>query len=153
MQRHHVPSILAVGILLLTGLFFLSRPAPHVYEQTFLRLPSGMLIRADIAKTEEERARGLGGRAGLGPQEGMYFVFDEVKERSFWMKDMRFPIDIVWLRDGTVVGVEANVLPPEDKNAPLPSYSSKTPVDAVLELSQGVAEEAGVVLGAQIVEL
>ncbi len=67
--------------------------------------------RADVADDDAERARGLGGRARLGRDAGMYFVMPG-DSPSFWMKGMRFPLDMIWIRDGRVVDVTARIPPP-----------------------------------------
>ena len=63
-----------------------------------------ILVCASVADTPEARQQGLSGRAGLGESEGMLFVFPKDGEYAFWMKDMRFSIDILWLSgNGTIV--------------------------------------------------
>ncbi len=75
-------------------------------------LIKGERIRVDIVDTPAEREQGLSGRTGLGKNEGMLFVFDEEGQYGFWMKDMLFPIDIVWIAsDGTVVYVVESATP------------------------------------------
>ena len=66
----------------------------------------------EIADTEASRELGLGGRKGLAPDEGMLFVFPIEGKFSFWMKDMKFPIDILWIAsDGSIVYSKENVSP------------------------------------------
>ena len=86
-------------------------------------------VRADVADDAESRQRGLSGRESLDDGEGMLFLLAN-DSPSFWMKDMRFAIDIVWIRDGRVVDVTADVPPPRDSNAPLPTYSPTGPPTA-----------------------
>lgn len=57
----------------------------------------GDTIVVDIADEEAEQVQGLSGRSGLGPNEGMLFIYPEPSRPGFWMKDMRFDIDIVWI--------------------------------------------------------
>ena len=67
-------------------------------------------IRVEVARTEEERSVGLGGRESLGKNKGMLFVFDKESFYVFWMKDMLFPIDIIWInRDKKIVDVITNL--------------------------------------------
>lgn len=69
-------------------------------------------VEALIADTEFLRARGLSGRPSLGENEGMLFVFPEERKLSFWMKEMHFPIDIIWIDAGMrVVGISYDLLP------------------------------------------
>src|SRR5574337_1763101 len=69
-------------------------------------------IRVEVARTAREQARGLGGRASLPRGEGMLFPFDAIERRTFWMKGMLIPLDIVWIREGKVVTINANIPPP-----------------------------------------
>jgi hypothetical protein len=57
----------------------------------------GAILNATISDTEEERNLGLSGRGSLPPGEGMLFVFDYPDFQGFWMQDMKFPIDIIWV--------------------------------------------------------
>ena len=72
----------------LAGDFNQSRPSLRI---------NNFEIYLDLAATNEEKRRGLSGRNGLEENEGMLFVFEEPGFYSFWMKDMLFPIDIIWI--------------------------------------------------------
>lgn len=108
-------------------------------------------IRVEIAATMLARARGLGYRDSLPEGRGMLFTFGSAEQRSFWMKGMRFPIDIVWLRDGEVVDVTADVPPPAGAGLSLKTYAPSEPADDVLELPAGYAARHGIVRGTRLV--
>ncbi|TXH07306.1 MAG: DUF192 domain-containing protein [Candidatus Moraniibacteriota bacterium] len=99
----------------------------------------GHIWRIDVANTEALRSRGLGGRDSYPSGRGMLFVFDAPYQYGFWMKGMRFPIDIVFLLRGQVVFVERGIRP-EDERVVTPP----TPVDQVIEFSAGGAEDISV---------
>ncbi len=104
-------------------------------------------FRVDVAVTGAERSLGLSGRATLEPDTGMLFVYDSDGPRTFWMPDMRFPLDMIWIRSDCVVnGVTANVPnPPENTlRDQLPRYPSDGPVRFVLELNAGQAAAHGI---------
>jgi len=107
------------------------------YIQVFF--PNGNIITAELAITEEERTRGLMFRKTLNEDQGMLFVFEEEERHAFWMKNMTFSIDILWL-DGQkrIVHIEREV-PPCPKE-PCPSYPPRYPALYVLELKEGTAE-------------
>jgi uncharacterized membrane protein (UPF0127 family) len=65
----------------------------------------------EIANSNAEREKGLGGRENLCAECGMLFVFDRPGRYAFWMKGMRFPLDIIWLSGDSVVFVAHNVEP------------------------------------------
>ena len=100
----------------------------------------------DVVDTPALRERGLSGRTALAADEGMLFLFDSPEIQSFWMKDMRFPIDIVWIRAGKIVGITPDVPVPASARE-LPQYHSPVPCDVVLELSAGAARRWGLQLG------
>jgi uncharacterized protein len=100
-------------------------------------------VLADVAGDEESRQRGLSGRESLDEREGMLFLLAD-DSPSFWMKGMRFAIDIVWIRDGRVVDVTTRVPPPRGSNAPLPTYSPDRPADRALEVNAGWAADHGI---------
>lgn len=105
-----------------------------------------------VAGETAERAKGLSGCDQIAPMNGMLFLFPEAKEAAFWMKEMRMPIDILWLMNGKVVGIESRV-PAPAPNTPtteLIQYFSPGPIDAVLELPAGKAVEYGIVNGTTI---
>jgi hypothetical protein len=96
------------------------------------------IIVVDIVRDEAARARGLSGRASLGVNEGMLFLFDEAGYHSFWMKGMTFPIDIVWIAGNRIVGFEERVSPePGVAERDLRRYVPPEPVDKALELAAG----------------
>ena len=86
-------------------------------QPTETPLPDAPLVRigdavyvVDLAVTPEERVQGLSGRPSMDAERGMLFVYDEDGPRTFWMPDMHFPLDMVWIRaDCTVAGVTADV--------------------------------------------
>jgi uncharacterized membrane protein (UPF0127 family) len=103
-------------------------------------------VHVDVVDTPELRARGLSGRASLAPDEGMLFLFEAPAIQSFWMKDMRFPIDIVWIRDQKIVGITPAVPVPRSPRE-LPQFRSPVPCDVVLEVRAGAARRWGLKLG------
>lgn len=95
-----------------------------------------------LADTESERQQGLSGRDEL-PLDGMLFVIDPVRQTDIWMRDMRFDLDIIWLRDGRVVHRELSVPAARAQDRNPPTYGPSAPVDAVVEVAAGTAEHWG----------
>lgn len=102
---------------------------------------AGRLIEVMIADTAETRARGLSGRETLPRDEGMLFIFESNGIYSFWMKDMNFSIDILWISSaGKIVDMSSRVSP-----ATYPAvFTSRAPARYVLELPAGFLEEYNV---------
>lgn len=102
-------------------------------------------IALEIAKTPEEKIKGLSGRVSLPPNHGMIFVYEDKDIPEFWMKDMLFPLDILWIDEGIIVDIHENV-PPPAKDTPdnqLEFYSPKQPITLVLEVNAGVVKALG----------
>lgn len=90
-------------------------------------------ISVEIPNTPFLRHKGLGRRDYLAEFAGMLFIFPEPDTYAFHMKDMRFPIDIIWIRSNVIVDISKNV--PVPKEIGLPTYQPKTGVDMVLEVN------------------
>lgn len=120
-------------------------------ERINLSVANGYVITAEVADTPAERGQGLSFRKSIGLNEGMLFVFNELGSHGFWMKDMRFPIDIIWIAGDRVVGVVENAAPePEKSFEELPIYYPPQVVDKVLEIRSGRAGIIGIMEGTVI---
>jgi len=98
-------------------------------------------LNVEIANTEELRELGLGNRDAIGSADGMLFVFDTPGTYGFWMKDMKFDIDILWIdKDQKVIGFEKNV----SKNSYPQVFYPKKEVKYSLELKAGSIDEQGI---------
>lgn len=108
---------------------------------------AGREVRVDIADTPEKREQGLSGRSLLTPDTGMLFVFPQEGRYGFWMKDMRFAIDIVWIgSDGRVVSIAQGVSPDTYPQ----SFISSEPARYVLELPAGFSDRYDLRVGDRI---
>ena len=118
--------------------------SPHVPQSDTLILittPQGVTIQAEVADTTEKRAHGLMFRDSLPKDRGMLFTFPESQEWSFWMKNTRIPLDILWLdKDKKIVHVERNVPGCTRTDDGCPNYQPNDPALYVLELAAGTAE-------------
>lgn len=122
-----------------------------VRGEAVVQLPKGM-IYAEVVDTPASRAQGLSGRKTLGEKEGMLFVFEQPGRYGFWMKDMLFPIDIMWINDdGIVVHVEGNVSPSTYAvTDPPQTFINEPEARFVLELPARQAEKLGAHLGTKV---
>ena len=101
-------------------------------------------LTVELARTPGEKVRGLSGRPGLKPGHGMLFVFDRPQPISIWMKDMRFSLDIVWIREGRIVHIEKQA-PPLSPTVPEQIYTATA--DLVLEVPAGFTSEQQIRVG------
>ena len=105
-------------------IFFASKKTSPANNVQSVKI-AGQIMKVDLALTPEIQAKGLSGRATLPEDQGMLFIFENPGRYPFWMKDMNFPIDMIWLDENlNVVYIKKNALPesyPEcfgtDKNA------------------------------------
>jgi uncharacterized protein len=114
-----------------------------------VHFPGGESILAELALSVEQRTRGLMFRDRLDSREGMLFVFEEETVHSFWMKNVKFPIDILWLDRGKKLVHIAKRVPPCAKE-PCPLYSPVLPALYVLELTAGRSDELGLKPGVRL---
>ena len=139
--------IIAILVLIGGALLFLnasSQPGTSsAYVQKEITLNTAR-IRVDVADTQGLRELGLSGRSGLTADTGMFFVFPTDGHYSFWMKDMKFAIDMVWIAsDEAVVGMFTNVAPDTYPKSFAPDGVARY----VLELPAGYVLAHGVKVG------
>lgn len=107
-------------------------------------------FKADLANTLESRTKGLSGRKKINEDEAMLFVFENSGYHSFWMKDMSFDIDIIWIYYDTIVDIQENIKHPSSQNQNLEIYSPKLKANMTLEILAGTAAKYGLSVGDQV---
>jgi len=117
------------------------------YETKKIRVGQATLT-VEIADTLAKQNKGLSGRPDLTDDHGMLFVYSDKKTRKFWMKDMNFAIDIIWLNGNKIVELTENLQPAQ--GAKIPSYLSKNSVNGVLEVKAGFIAKNGLKIGQNV---
>lgn len=113
---------------------------PHIVT------PAGETIELEIARSDQQRARGLMFRESLPPSHGMLFVFAESDLHGFWMKNTFIALDMLWIEaDGTIAEIQRDI--PPCGSEPCPSYAPDSPGLYVLELAAGEADRLGLAEG------
>jgi uncharacterized membrane protein (UPF0127 family) len=105
---------------------------------------NGIELIADIAATSDQKSKGLGVKDSLKDNEAMLFPFSEVGEHTFWMKGMKFPIDIIWLDDDKQVVHVEHSLEPCVPNSFCQTYTPREDSLYVLETVAGFAQKYNV---------
>jgi uncharacterized membrane protein (UPF0127 family) len=106
-------------------------------------------LTLEIADDLETRALGLMDREGLAQEEGMLFVYDDEKIRYFWMKDVLFPLDMIFINETLeIVGFLENV--PVCEQEPCPQYSIEEESKYVIEVNAGWVTENFVEIGQRV---
>ena len=142
-------TIIAVFIVVCAGylVLFSKKVSDVTIERPFVTVHDKN-IYVTLARTPDEQRRGLSGMSALPEDEGMLFLFGEKQRIGFWMKEMNFPIDIVWISGHTVVGIEKNIDPQIGaEEEELRIYYPPKPTDTVLEINAGKADEWGITIG------
>lgn len=109
------------------------------------------VVHVEVADTEDKREQGLSGRAGLQEGSGMLFVFDVPGKYGFWMKDMNFPIDIIFIdASGTVVSVVRDASPESYHLQPPQVFYPDLPAQYVLEVPAGFVASRAIGVGERV---
>lgn len=147
-----------IGFLIFVGAIFLAvafewpqpqaQPLPPQTQNLSSVSIGSTTISVEVADTHEERMQGLSGRTALAEGRGMLFVFEGEGDWAIWMKDMHFPIDIIWAdSDGKIITIARSVAPETYPNAFYPG----TPTALyVLEVPAGFSDKNGIAEGMQL---
>jgi len=122
-------------------------PTASALQKAEVVIDGRVTINVEVARSPQAQTRGLGGRPSLKKGTGMVFPYDGPGLRGIWMKGMLIPIDILWIREGRIVAIEAKV-PPPSSNGALAVFSHVA--DLVLEVPAGYAKEMGIRIGQSV---
>jgi uncharacterized membrane protein (UPF0127 family) len=114
-----------------------------------LTLPSGTVLQVEVMVKDEDRAMGLMFRPSLARDRGMLFVFERTDFHGIWMKNCRFPIDILWLDEERKIVHVAEAVPPCTAE-PCPVYNPLRRAAYVVELNAGQARREKAAVGAEV---
>ena len=134
--------------LLITAFFLICLSA--CTHQPFKRVCFTIVcVKAEIADTAQKRSEGLMFRGHLAEKEAMFFVFPEEDRFGFWMKNMRFPLDLIWVSsDKKVVDISKNLSVCSDEVCP--SFNPADKVKYVLEVNAGFTDKYKIQIGDEV---
>jgi hypothetical protein len=128
---------LFIGIIIIAGSFYSFFSSPRIVEGDHVVI-DGTYINVELAQTDMQRAQGLSGHKPLASNEGMLFFFAQPGQYGFWMKDMLFPIDIMWISaDKKIVHIEHDLSPETYPQV----FTPKEQAQYVLEVSAGLTDK------------
>jgi len=154
-KKFAIQSVLLL-IVVAMGLFFYSgglsnTTVPFLPQSSSAREVSinNAKIKVELANTQDKRSKGLGGRQAIATDEGMLFIFDRADKYPFWMKNLNFALDFIWINGEKVVEVTENVPPPTPgaADSSLTIFSAASPIDKVLEVSAGTVNRLSIKVG------
>jgi uncharacterized membrane protein (UPF0127 family) len=140
-------SLLSLGLIAIVAAIYILIP-PIIQHNKVVNLQiNERVIKAEVVDTPETQNLGLSYREKLDKDSGMLFIFDHSDRYGFWMKDMNFSIDIVWIDENfKIVGVEKTVAPETFPNVFYPQELVKY----VLELPSGYVDQYHIAIGNMI---
>lgn len=110
----------------------------------------GQVIQLEVAQTPQQQATGLMYRTELAANRGMLFSFNPPRSVGFWMKNTLIPLDMIFLRNGEVKAIQAQVPPCQADPCPTYGSGSSTLIDRVIELRGGEAARLGLKVGDRV---
>lgn len=129
--------VVSVMLLLFSHFFFFKIDSSQVSI-------NGIVIKTEVVSRDNDLARGLSGRKTIKENESMLFVFQKPMKWGIWMKDMNFPIDVIWLdQNGKVVDFVLSMDPKSYPKTFYPTHDSSF----VLETATGFIEKAKIKIG------
>lgn len=142
-----------IGIFILVifslGLFgYILKPSSHTSYNEGSVFLNNEEVRVRVARTEEDRRRGLMFESALKDGTGVLFVFEDKKARSFWNKNTYVPLDVIWIDNDEVAGISH--LPPNKDGGNLVTVDSQVSVNYVLEVPYGFAQEHAIFKGTKV---
>ena len=144
-MRRAVPKHVLVAALAL-ALTVSATATPAVIP---VKLPSGKVLQTEVMVSDEDRQMGLMFRPSLPLDHGMLFIFEQPDFHGIWMKNCKFPIDILWLDEqGKVVHVAEKV--PPCKAEPCAVYQPLQRAAYVVELNAGQARKEKAAVGSRL---
>lgn len=148
--------IIVLVMIILGGLYLVMNPdlwkayLPGIAGSPTNQIKIGeALLKVEIADTQGKRNKGLSGREKLASDSGMLFIFETPKKYQFWMKGMKFPLDMIFIREGKVVDFLTQVPIAEIglNEANLPRYQPMVPIDMLLETNAGFVQNHNILKG------
>ncbi len=163
--------IIVIIILVIVGWLFARQPlfkpnwpTNNANNTSIVNQPDTVVVKPqvvikdkifDVVVADEPaiQRQGLSGQASLADNQGMLFIYSGAQILTFWMKDMKFNVDLLWLDGDQVVAFEKNMLAPEIGIADdqLLRYTSPQAVDKVLEIPSGSIDALGIKAGDKVI--
>jgi uncharacterized membrane protein (UPF0127 family) len=143
MKRERIIRVLFLLVLIFSIAWFFNR----MPEKETVRVGDCEFV-VELALSPAQHYRGLSNRDDLKNNEGMLFIFEEEQDKSFVMREMNFPLDIIFIRDFKVVNLYHNLAP--EGSQPAHSYHSGSPVDAVLEIKGGLSRTCKIAINSEV---
>lgn len=140
-------ALLLILVALAITVIFIFNPQRLSSDLKTIKINDAQIL-VEITDSPSMRAKGLSGRTSLPQNQGMLFIFKTPGQYSFWMKEMLFPLDFVWIKGGAIVQIDKNIKPQDYQ--PPNSLAPRQEINQVLELNAGTAERLNIKVGDKI---
>ena len=136
-------AIIVIAILILAGL---SLKAKSQFKTQKLNIADKVKINVTVADSNQERTQGYSNHPKISYNEGLLFVFPSANTYQFWMKDMLFDLDFIFIRDKRVVYLLENIKAPINNDGQIEYAISPKPFDQLLEVKAGFIEKYQIII-------
>ncbi|MDO8639635.1 MAG: DUF192 domain-containing protein [bacterium] len=147
-------ALFALLLIITAGIYFSQnylKNNPFTFNQNKEITIGKQTFKVAVAKTNEEKQIGLSKKTSLADNEGMFFPFEKEDFYSFWMKNMKMPIDIIYINKNKITTIYSDIKPPKDANENLLTiYKPEEPSDSVLEIKAGLSKKYGFEKGDEV---
>lgn len=108
-------------------------------------------FKVEVADDDKERAKGLSDRNSLDKDRGMVFVFEKKGNYGFWMRNVKFPLDLIYISDNKITDIFKNAEPKSENDENIPIFTPENEANFVLEINGGLSDEYGFTVGDEVV--
>lgn len=126
-------------LIILFSCFFVLKSADDFYNFNHQIKLGDKIINVALAKNKIEQFKGLSNRKKIGDDQGMLFIFSKSNHVVFWMKDMLFDLDLIFIKEGKIVEIKSDFLASSYNRKQ--KYYSKNKIDMVLEVNKGLVKK------------
>ncbi len=147
MRTRLILGIIVVILVVVAGVIFVNAASNNFHFPFTTSQPKstitidGYTFHVTVANTEQEKETGLSNTPSLPQDQGMLFPFSKPDYYGFWMRNMNYPLDIIYIAHNKIVSIASDVTKPTSPSAPLPVYKPSQPADIVLEINGGLAKK------------
>ena len=139
--------LIIISLLVILIFEFMGETSHTDYRQLHIGTTQ---ISVEIADDSGEQYQGLSGRSALANDTGMLFIYKQKANSNFWMKDMKFALDFVWIADNEVIQIDANIQPPATPQAEPVIIYPRARYNMVLEVPAGWVNSNNIKVGDQV---
>ncbi|MCL4437535.1 DUF192 domain-containing protein [Patescibacteria group bacterium] len=154
-----VPIAILVVAMTLFGIYaaVIAPARVNMKSQAPAAAPTGSVVTIDghqfgvkVAVSSSDQEKGMSIFNSLPQDEGMLFLFPSYSYYGFWMKNMKFPIDIIWINEDKIAGIQENAPVENLPDYQLPNYYPPEAINKVLEINAGLSQEYGFKVGDEV---